>query len=376
MSTESIDPLQSDYYSSLLPLDAAERLYSYEDIQNAPNYFQLDGLPLQLHCRELEPENDGYNPSGIHLVKVHPADAAPTPVTIVRTEESRGAYSAESRFCRFEESGELIELPLARRPWEDAAICVLPDDTIITSGVRVIWNADDPSRHDRFFTEYYHGPSLADQSYIGQSPDGHKDSRIAVVDGQLIIWTRPQQRSFEGKIHYTQLNSVDELSGETNMDGERVANAVYDRCQPVGSGIFADGTWGGPNGAVDVGNGWALIQCHVSRRIFESQALHAAVKDETPPAELLEYDGFMLLHHPRSGRAHIFGSHLSERDFPVGGAKWPKVRRVAFPGGLHEVEVTEEGHVAGKATVGLRDKDMYLVKWRTVNSLAKFLLQL
>jgi len=356
------------------PLDANAGLYTFWEIAAAPAYFALDREMVQLRCAGIEADKDGYNPSGVQSVKVHSYDADKTAIVIVRTEEDEGAYSAESRFCRYQASGELVELDIARRPWEDAAICVLADGTIVTSGVRAIWDKDDPTKLIRFFTEYYSGPTLDTQVYLGQSPDGHKDSRLAVIDGQIVIWTRPQQRSQEGKIHYTILNSIDELRGPSNEIGEHVAQAVYDRCEPVGAGIFADGTWGGPNGAVDVGGGWALVQCHVSHRLWEAAISQKPEGSTTSLSEVLRYDGFMLLHHPATGAAYIFGPHVSERQFPVGGAKWPKVRQVAFPGGLHDVRVFSDGNIEGRSTVGVRDKDMYAISWRTVHSLAKILL--
>lgn len=355
------------------PLDASLQLYDFDDIKEAAPYFSLADRPVQLRCVGLEENCDGYNPSGIHDIKVFKDDDRYTKVAIVRTEKDSGAYSAESRFCRYDDSGELTEIPIERRPWEDAAVCTLADGRVVTSGVRVIWNEDDPTVHDRFFTEYYIGPTLDSQTYLGQSPDGHKDSRLSVIDDQIVLWTRPQQRCFEGKINYTTLDSIEELQGERNELGEYVAQQVYDRCKPVGAGVFAEGTWGGPNGVVDVGGGWALVQCHVSRAIPESLTAQSEHVHAINAQHVLEYDGFMLLHHPSSGKAYIFGSHVSEKQFPQGDAKWPKVRKVAFPGGLHDVCIESNGNITGKATFGVRDKDMYMVRWKTASSLARFI---
>lgn len=355
-----------------MPLAAGQGLYRFDEIAAAPVYFTSDGDPIKLHCAGLEEDKDGYNPSGVHRIKVHAGDIEPTAVTIIRTELGNGAYAAESRFCHYEESGELTELDIPRRPWEDAAICVLPDGTIVTSGVRVLWNEADPTKLDRFFTEYYNGPSLEEQVYLGQSPDGHKDARLAVIDNQLGLWTRPQQRSSEGKIYFTKLD-IEELHAEENDRGERVAQAVYDRAKPVGAGIFADGTWGGPNHAVDIGNGWALVHCHASRRLWESAITENADGTRGTLSVFMEYVAFMLLHHVETGTAYIFGPHATEQQFPSGGAKWPKVRTVLFPGGLHDVKLSPDAHVEGMATYGLRDKDMYARHWRTVLSLAGLL---
>lgn len=354
------------------PLVASHKLYTFDEIASAPVYFTSDGDPIQLYCTGLEEGKDGYNPSGIHHLKVHDSDSEPTAVTIIRTENSRGAYTAESRFCHYDQSGELTELDIPRRPWEDAAICVLPDGTIVTSGVRVQWNKDDPNRLDRFFTEYYYGASLEQQVYLGQSPDGHKDSRLAVINGQLILWTRPQQRKYEGKIYSTKL-TIDELHAEPNDQGERIAQAVYDQAEPVGAGIFEDGTWGGPNGAVDIGDGWALVQCHAARRLWESTNPENTEVEPTALSELMEYVAFMLLHHVETGTAYVFGPHATEPQFPLGGSKWPKVRTVVFPGGLHDVRLHPETTIEGMATYGLRDKDMYARHWRSVFPLAQLL---
>lgn len=357
-----------------MPLDAGERLYTYQDIRNAASYFELSGEPERMICVGLEGDMDGYNPSALQRVKVHASDTETAQVTIVRTEAGEGAYAAESRFCLYDVSGRLTELDIKRRPWEDAAICVLPDGRIVTSGVHVIWNKDDPKKVDRFFTEYYIGPSLEEQEYLGQSPDGHKDSRMATINGKLVLWTRPQQRNFEGKIHSTILGSIEELRGKANEAGEHVAQEVYDRAKPVGMGIFAEGTWGGPNGAVDVGNGWALVECHVAQRQWEGGSvqrkgdLKQGVQDE-----IRIYDAFMLLHHPETGKAYIFGPHATEKQYPAGDAKWPFVRKVLFPGGPSEVEMSEDGNVEGLSTYGVRDKDMYTGRWRTVRSLARLL---
>ncbi len=368
-SPEEFEPLAA-------PLDANKKLYGFDEIQReAPPYFELIDEPVKLRCIGLEDGLDGYNPTGVHDVKVYEDDAETTPVIAVRTEAGEGAYAALSRFCRYEESGTLTEINLGeRRQWEDAAMCVLPDGRIITSGVHVKWNDDDPTKVDRFFTEYYSGYSLKEQTYLGQSPNGHKDSRLAVVDNKLVLYTRPQQRNHEGKIHYTLLDSYTDLRGTSNDTSEYVAHDIYDRAQPVGKGIFADdGTWGGANGPTELINGWALIQCHASHQIGWIATHETNGHSTSEIDEHLKYVGFMVLHHPQSGRAFIFGPHASIEHFPPDEVKWPKVQSVVFPGELSDVSIRPDGTIEGHSTFGVGDKQMYAQRWRSVVSFTNIL---
>ena len=376
MSAPTLERFSPDEFESLnLPLDATEKLYSFDEILEAPRSFELVGEPIQLHCIGLENGLDGYNPTGVHDVKVYKDDVQTTPVIAVRTEAGKGAYAAESRFCRYEESGRLTELDLGeRREWEDAAMCVLRNGRIITSGVHVIWKDDDPTEVERFFTEYYSGYSLEEQTYLGQSPNGHKDSRLAVIDNDLVLYTRPQQRSHEGKLHYTILSSFTDLHGTSNSAGEYVAQEIYDQAQPVGKGVFADdGTCGGANGPIELINGWTLVQSHASHQIgwVATQEANGRVTSEID--EHLKYVGFMILHHPKSGRAYIYGPHASIEHFPSGEAKWPKVQSVVFPGELSDVSVTSDGIIEGLSTFGVGDKRMYTQRWRSVISFTNIL---
>jgi hypothetical protein len=366
---------QDQFESPAQPLDASKKLYSFYEILEAPPSFQLVGEPVQLRCVGLENDLDGYNPTGVHDVKVYASDTHTTQVVTVRTEACEGAYAAESRFCSYEESGKLTELDLGeRRQWEDAAMCILPDGRIITSGVHVKWQTDDPTKVDRFFTEYYSGYSLDEQTYLGQSPNGHKDSRLAVIDNELVLYTRPQLRSHEGKLHYTTLSSYTDLRGTPNDADEYVAHDIYNQAKPVGKGIFAnDGTWGGANGPVELKNGWALIQCHVSHQVGWVATHETSGNSSSEIDELLDYDGFMVFHHPERDIAYIYGPHASIEHFPLGAVKWPKVQSVVFPGELSDVSIAPDGTIEGLSTFGVGDKRMFAQRWRSVVSFTKIL---
>ncbi len=325
-------------------LDATNRRVTFADLASLPQLFTHAGAPVEMHCLHLDPEFDGYNPTPVIRAKVRADDTTLTPVIGIRTERRREPYRAETRFCRFDPSGDCVELEgVARMPWEDPHMVVLPDGRVVAYGVHVEWSEDDPNRVSGFRTEFYIGESLEQLVYLGSSPHGHKDSRIIVKkDGSLGLYTRPQVATHEGKIAYTPLDGIYELASNVTD--------VYERAQYVGMGVFGDGTWGGPNHPVDLGNGWHMVKCHAATLLMD---------DQGNAGPNMIYSGFMLFHHPITGRVLVARPHANADAFPRPEQyKWEKVQKVVFPGGLYDLEIRDSGTFAATAVYGLRDASM------------------
>ena len=335
--------------------DVTGRLVTYDEVMELAPLFEHDELRpcVQIRCAGLEEGYDGYNPSPIIAVRVRRTDQAETNVIIIRTERRQQPFVPETRFCRYDESGECHELEeIARMPWEDPHVVVLPDGRIVMSGVRVDWNADNPSKADRFATEFYIGESLDTMRFLGRSPYGHKDSRLIVhKDGTIGLYIRPQQRLHEGKIAYTELADIEELAG---TDETHTAQAVYERATLLGAGIFGEGTWGGPNDAHDLGNGWDMILGHIATTLKHESG--TVVRDDRGEAYVV-YSGFILLHHRPSGRVFVTRPHALAEDFPWSGqCKRDTLERVVFSAGIHSPEFHQDtGHLVMVASYGLRD---------------------
>ena len=354
-STPMATPVPGDYL-----LDVSGRFITYEDIICLPLLFGHGGSPVEIRCDGLEDGHDAYNPSPVVRAKAHRSDTETVPVIAIRTERRASPFVPETRFCRYDPSGLCIELPgVARKPWEDPHMVVLPDGRIVAYGVHVEWNDVDPTIAERFATEFYIGESLDRLTFLGRSPYGHKDTRLIVRrNGSLGLYARPQQRRYEGKIAYVDLANIEELASDQPLG----SSAAYARVLPVGLGIFGEGTWGGPNDAQDLGNGWDLVNCHIATVLGADDT-----QDERPVA----YSGFMMFRHQQSGRVMVARPHALAADFPsMEVYKRPALREVVFPAGVHDLEVAEEGTLRGTAIYGLRDAQAYA---RPIESIAPVL---
>ncbi|HUC90267.1 MAG TPA: hypothetical protein VMR45_05690 [Patescibacteria group bacterium] len=354
------------------PLDGSQ-LYTYDDLINAPVGFMATDT-RKLRYPGLEPGIDAYNPSGKADVRVWEHSVKPTPVVTARTEESRGAYNAVSRFCEYDaRSGNLREIRgLRRLPWEDPTLQVTPDGLIIATGIHVVWNSRDTSRVDRLFNEVYVGDSLENLQYAGQFADGFKDDRV----DPGVVYLRPQGGEYdEGKITYTVLEDdstaalEDALRSGTPTRRDRVTGpgkeiVLDELCRMArfvgAAGIFAAGTWGGPNSILSLGQ-WNLVESH------------AATREPGSPPDYRIYEGFNMLHQPQTNEVRIFRPHLTVNDFPPAGAKTKALRRVFFTGGMYDVEVGPDYEIAGKTTGGLGDKEMCDSGFRTVRPLGELM---
>lgn len=215
---------------------------------------------------------------------------------------------------------------------EDALILKLEDGFVnnfkgkrITGGVETYPNPTetDPDRID-YRTVLYRGDDLYSLERFATGPENMKDIRLVEVNGKLGVFTRPQGGdNGNGKIGYTELNNLEELTAENILKAKIIENQ------------FAPGEWGGVNELHLLPNGKIGVIGHIAYRDQEG---------------IRHYYATSFIYDPATHEATPIKIIATRKNFPAGEAKTSELKDVIFPGGL-------ERHGDGKATlyVGLSD---------------------
>ncbi|HEV3309014.1 MAG TPA: DUF1861 family protein [Chloroflexota bacterium] len=242
---------------------------------------------------------DGYNPSA-------PAPDGAHPYAYVRLEYRNDEFSSWSVPFRQESATEWrLDRDLPMLSLQDPFVSMV-QGTLVVGGVRVVARTHD---FVYFRTVFWRGESLASLSEFAQGPLQMKDTRlIDLDDGRVGLFTRPLgQSAGRGKIAYTEITSLDALSGNVMAEAELID------CQPI------DDHWWGPNDVYRLGDGTLGVLCHVAK--FEgSDRNYYACAFRFDPASRRVIDGPTII--ADRGR------------FPPAEAKRPDLKNVVFPAHL------------------------------------------
>lgn len=158
-------------------------------------------------------------------------------------------------------------------------------------------------------TVFYRGKKVADLKPFFSGPDQMKDLRLVQLqDGKIGIFTRPQgDKGGRGKIGFTKINSLDELSQEVVLQA------------PLLQGQFSDEEWGGGNEVHLLSNGLLGILGHIAQ--FDERGDR-------------HYYPMIFVFDPHT-ETHSDMEIIAERaNFVEGPAKRPDLVDVVFSGGL------------------------------------------
>jgi len=180
-------------------------------------------------------------------------------------------------------------------------------------------------------TIFYRGHDFSSLQKFASGPSGMKDIRLAPVDGKLGVFTRPQGgANGGGKIGYTELNNLEELTAENILKAKIIENQ------------FADGEWGGVNEAHPLPDGKIGIIGHVAYRDTNN---------------IRHYYAMSFVYNPINHKTTPIKIIATRKNFPNGESKTAELSDVIFPGGLVR-------HSDGLATlyVGLSDAEAGSIK--------------
>ncbi len=149
----------------------------------------------------------------------------------------------------------------------------------------------------RIRQQFYWGRSLAELELIAEGPDGYKNTSVAPMFDDTIVFPRPQPEGFSGNIAYTRLNDISELSPEIIT----AAKFINENLLPVGSGV-----WGGVNAVL------IHDEEHVELFVHEACSIPGSDNREGRHYRLARY-GF----NPQNGRIVRLGVYATRDDFPA-----------------------------------------------------------
>lgn len=175
-------------------------------------------------------------------------------------------------------------------------------------------------------TVFYRGETIAKLEKFFEGPDGMKDIRLVELqDGSIGVFVRPQgEKGDRGKIGFTKINSLDELTIEVINDAPLLKQ-------------FIDEEWGGVNEVHLLPNGWLGVLGHIAR--FDEEGNR-------------QYYAMTFILNPDNGEFTPIQIIAERADFLEGPAKRPDLVDVVFSGGLIR-------HPDGKAELyaGISDAD-------------------
>lgn len=222
-----------------------------------------------------------------------------------------------SRVVFFVEKNEkwIADESIPTLPLQDPFVTRINQEFIV-GGVEVFEDSENPGMLN-YRTDFYRGNSLRNLTLFAKGPDRMKDIRLLqLAKDQILVMTRPQgqicigEKIWEagrGKIGYTILNSLDELSAETILR----ATIFEDQ--------FIPEEWGGCNQLFQLKNGKVGILSHIAR--FDEEGNR-------------HYYSSAFCMDPLTG-AHTPMKLIAIRDnFAEGAAKRPDLKDVIFSGGL------------------------------------------
>jgi hypothetical protein len=158
-------------------------------------------------------------------------------------------------------------------------------------------------------TILYRGESVARLQPFFTGPDQMKDLRVVQLqDGTIGVFTRPQgEKGGRGKIGFTRINSLDDLSLE-----------VIDQA-PILDGQFLDHEWGGANEIHLLKGGLLGVLGHIAR--FDEEGNR-------------HYYPMIFVLDPATGEYSDLRIISERSNFQDGPAKRKDLRNVVFSGGL------------------------------------------
>nr|WOZ50631.1 AncX [synthetic construct] len=177
---------------------------------------------------------------------------------------------------------------------------------LIFGGVEVFYN---PNGAVTWYTVFYRGKDINDLKPFATGPQGMKDIRLVELpDGRIGVFTRPQgEKGGRGKIGFTIINSLDDLTPET------IENA------PLLPDQFVDEEWGGANEAHLLDNGTIGVLGHIA--YFDEDGNR-------------HYYAMCFALDPETQEATPMKIIAVRSNFPEGPAKRPDLADVVFSGGL------------------------------------------
>lgn len=278
------------------PLRCAELLKKFEEKEKLPAGEKLQFAGVG--------ENDVYNISA-------PFEIGDRTVMTGRVEARKEWASSHILF--FENQNDVwvpahsapTDLPL-----EDGSAARIGDETVI-EGVEVYPNPipSNPKEID-YRTVFYHGKNISSLEQFASGPDKMKDIRLtALPNGKIGVFTRPQGGvNGRGKIGYTEINNLNELSDPTIALNASVIENQFDTEE-----------WGGVNAAYPLRDGKIGAIGHIA---YQDQQ---GVK---------HYYAMSFIYDPEMHTASPMEIIATRKDFPAGDAKIPEVADIVFPGGL------------------------------------------
>jgi hypothetical protein len=225
-----------------------------------------------------------------------------------RVESRENSADSEVKFFKLEND---IWLPITNAPTlklEDGFVNNFEGETVV-GGVEVY---PTPTESDPesigYKTIFYRGHDFSSLQKFASGPEGMKDIRLAPVNGKLGVFTRPQGGSNGGgKIGYTELNNLEELTAENILKAKIIENQ------------FAPGEWGGVNEVHPLPNGKIGIIGHIAYRDTEG---------------IRHYYAISFIYNPENHQTTPIKIIATRKNFPAGASKTAELSDVIFPGGL------------------------------------------
>ena len=182
------------------------------------------------------------------------------------------------------------------------------NDEIIFGGVEVFPKEDAPDQL-QWRTIFFKGTGIYDLELIASSPIGMKDIRLVeLMDHRIGIFTRPQGKiGGRGKIGFTVIGSLDELSSEVIENASLIENQ------------FTDDEWGGANEPHLLKNGKIGVLGHIA--CFDEEGNR-------------HYYSMVFLFDPVSKKASPIKIIATRKNFEKGEYKRKDLIDVIFSGGL------------------------------------------
>lgn len=179
---------------------------------------------------------------------------------------------------------------------------------IIFGGVEVYKNPlINDSQNIGYRTVFYRGNDLSSLQKFAVGPDGMKDIRIASLNGQIGVFTRPQGEGHgKGRIGYLEVNSLKDINPENLLRAKIIENQ------------FISDQWGGANYLSPMKNGNISVYGHI------------AYEDEQ---DIKHYYATKFVYNPKTHHASPIEIILTRDNFPKGEAKTPKHEDIIFLGG-------------------------------------------
>ncbi|MGG1880596.1 DUF1861 family protein [Paenibacillus cisolokensis] len=200
-------------------------------------------------------------------------------------------------------------------PREGAPVFALQDPFYTRISGELIFGGVETFPHDEiegglnWRTVFYRGANVADLKKFFSGPDRMKDLRLVQLqDGSIGVFTRPQgDKGGRGKIGYTKINSLEELSHQTVLDA------------PLLEGQFSEEEWGGGNEIHLLSNGMLGVLGHIAK--FDEQGNR-------------HYYSMVFVFDPQTGTYSDMQIIAERGNFVEGPAKRPDLANVVFSGGL------------------------------------------